>query len=360
MKKNVIIILVSIVLIVGAVALIKKKKSDLAKLKPVKQYPVVVKTIKPKMSNFKLTMTSLGLVKSGLDVKISTKIAARIITMKQLGDKVKKGEVVAKLDSSSILSKLVSAKSSLKSLNSKLNSAKLTLNNMILTHKRTKELLDVKGASIEQYQKEEDALSNIKSNISAINAQIKSVHSTINELKTLLGYALIKSPVDGVISKRFFNVGDIAMPGKPIYEISSEGEKYILVRLPQNVNPKGIIFNNKFYPIEALNGTFNGLNEYKADVETTINTNSRVEIGVVVFNGKAIKLPIDAILNDNDKNYVFIASNNRATPKEIDIVASGEEGLAVNDETLIDKELVVAKPDILLKLFSGALIKKEQ
>jgi multidrug efflux pump subunit AcrA (membrane-fusion protein) len=359
-KTKIITIIVSVLLVIAAISLIAKKKMELAKLKPAKQYPIIVKTIKPKSSQFMLTLTSLGLVKSSSDAQISTKIASRIIYLKQLGENVNQGEVVAKLDSSSITSKLISAQSALKSLNSKLISAQTSLKNMVLTHKRTKELLDVKGASIEQYQKEENALSNIKANVAAIKSQIKSIKSSIEELNTLLSYAVIKSPVDGIISKKFANTGDIAMPGRPIYEISSNGKKYILIRLPNSIKPQGIIFNNRFYTVEPLNGTFNGLNEYKADANTNLSTNSRIELSVVIFKGKAIKLPTDAILNDNGKNFVFMVKNNKAYPKKVKILAIGEENVAVGDNTLINKELVVAKPDILLKLASGALIKKEQ
>ena len=358
-KKVIIALIVSLLVIIVAVGLIKHKKSQLAKMKPAKVYPVIVKTIKPVKSSFQLTLTSLGIVKSSVDTMISTKLAARIITIKPLGSKVKKGDVIAKLDSSSTQAKLSGAKANLNALYAKLNSARINLNNMIKTHKRTKELFKVKGASIEQMQKEEGIIANLKANVSAIKENVKSAKSVVKELETLLSYTVIKSPINGTISKKFANVGDVAMPGRPLCEVSSEGQKYILIRLPKEIKPKGIIFNKHFYETTPLNGTFNGLNEYKADVDTNINTNSRIEISVVVFRGKGIKLPVDAILNRNSKNYVLVADGDRALPEEVDIASSGEEGVAVGDSNLIGRELVVAKPDILLKLTGGVAIKKE-
>ncbi len=359
-KSKIITIAVAVFIIVAAIALIVRKKIELAKLKPAKQYAVIVKTMKPKQSHFILTLTSLGIVKSSTDASISTKIASRILYMKQLGDRVKQGEIIAELDSSSVEAKLLSTKAILKSLKSKLSSVNISLRNAIETHKRTKELLDVKGASIEQYQKEQNIIANIKSNISAIRANIKSTKSNIKELNTLLSYTIIKSPVDGIISKKFFNAGDVAMPGKPIYNISSNGIKYVLIRLPSNIQPKAIQYRSKLYPVIALKGTFNGLNEYKSNINVDLNTDSRIEIKVVIFNSTAIKLPMDTILNDNSKSYVFVVRNNKAYPQLVHIAASGEEGVAVLDNNLLGKEIVVAKPDILLKLKGGVSIKKEQ
>ncbi len=359
MIKKIVSIVLVLVIIIALIVLVKIRKKEIASLNPPKIYPVVVKTMKPKVSSFYLSMSGLGLVESSVDFNVTTKLAARVLYVKPIGSRVKEGDIVAKLDSSSTKAKIDSANSSLNSLYSKLSSVKLSLKNMILTHKRTKELLSVKGASIEQYQKEEDIISSLKSSIDAINSQIKSIKSDIVSLKTLLSYTVIKSPVNGVVSKKFSNVGDVAMPGKPICSISANGGKYILLRLPDDVKPKGLIFNGRFYDVVALNNTFNGLNEYKADVNTTLNTNTRVKVSIVVFKGKAVKLPFNAMLSDNGKNYVFIVNKDKAVKKSVKVISIGESGIAVEGRGLIGKEIVLTKPDIFIKLLGGVPIVKE-
>ena len=359
MKKKIVAVAVVLIIAVVLAALIKKRKEETAGLNPPKVYPVIVKTMKPKISEFSLSLSGLGLVESSVDFNVTTKLAARVLYAKPIGSKVKKGDIIAKLDSSSTQAKIASANSSLKSLYSKLSSVKLSLKNMILTHKRTKELFKVKGASVEQYQKEEDIISSLKSSIETIKSQINNIKNDIASLKTLLSYTVIKSPVDGVISRKFSNVGDVAMPGKPVCSISSKGGKYILLRLPDDVKPKGLIFEDRLYDVAALNNTFNGLDEYKANVDTTLNTNTRVKVGIVVFKGKAVKLPFDAILSDNGKNYVFVVDKNRAIPKKVKIISTGEKGIAVYDRSLIGKEIVLTKPDIFIKLLGGVRIVKE-
>jgi len=359
MIKKIIALVLAIVIAIGLVILIKKRKEELAHLNTPKIYPVVVRIMKPKLSNFHLTLTGLGLIKSSVDFNVTTKLSGRILYIKNIGDRVRKGEVVVRIDDSQTRAQLDKAKSELRSLESKLLALELTLKNMLLTHKRTKELLSVKGASIEQYQKEQDEIASLKSQIRSTKSQITATKSNINHLETLLTYSIIKSPINGVISRKLANVGDVAMPGRPLCSISAKGGKYLLLRLPDDINPKGVIFEGKFHKVISLNSTFNGLNEYKADVKTNLNTNTRVEVGIVIFKGEAIKLPFDAVLSDNGKDYVFVVKGNKAIPEPVKIIASGEEGLAVLDKSLLGKELVLAKPDIFIKLRGGVQIVKE-
>ncbi len=359
MIKKIIYIILIVLIAFFLVKLVKKRKEELARLHTPKVYPVVVKTMKPKLENFYLTLSGLGLVKSSVDMNVTTKLSGRVLYIKDIGDRVKKGDIVARLDASETKALLSKAESQLKSLYAKLSAAKLSLKNLKLTHMRTAELLKVKGASIEQYQKEQDQLASLRSQIDSLKSEIKATDSNIEHLKILLTYAIIKSPVNGVISKKFVNVGDVALPGRALCSISARGGKYILLRLPDDVKPFGLFFNGKFYQVVSLNNTFNGLNEYKADVKTTLNTNTRVKVGIVIFKGEAIKLPFDAILSDNGKDFVFVVKGKKAIPKQVKIIASGEEGLAVLDRSLLGQELVLAKPDIFIKLRGGVGIVKE-
>ena len=354
--KKIVVILMVILILAGVGVLVKKKKKELFALKPPKAYPIIVKTIKPKMENFYLSLDGLGLIESNTDVNISTKVASRILYLKGLGEHVKKNDVLVKLDDSFIKSKLFSLKSQLNALYQKLSSSRLSLSNMIKTHKRTLELLKVKGASIEQSQAEEDKIAQLKSEISTVKSQIRSAKEQLKSLNVELTYTLIKSPINGVVSKQISNVGDVAMPGKPILKISAEKGKYLLLRLPDDIKPKGVIFEGKFYKIFALNDTFNGLNEYEARVDTGLSVGSRVKVGVVVFKGNAYKLPFDALLSVGEKNYIFVYKDHHAYPVLAQIEGVGQQGVAVSNN-LKDKNIVVAKPDILLKALAGTPLK---
>ena len=200
-----------------------------------------------------------------------------------------------------------------------------------------------------------------ESKIAELESKVETLNQKDNELKDMLTYAVIKSPVNGIISMTMVNKGDMAMPGHPVATLSAENGFFLLLRVPTDIKIYSVIMNGKTYDAIPLNSTFNSLAQYKVYVDAeNMTSGDRVEVDVVIYKGNAVKLPFDAILNRDGKSFVLIRENNIAVPKEINIIQSGEDGAVVADNSLVGKELVVAKQDILLKLLSGnSLMVKE-
>ncbi len=327
--KRVLVLLTILVILAIGLKIVKIRRAKEAKMPPPKSYPMVVKTITPQIKESELTLPYLAIVENEKSVTLASKVGGRIEMIKKSGKQVQKGEIVAKIDTTQI-------EANIKAL-------EITLKNAKSTHKRILTLFKAKSASLDQ-------LEQIETKIATLKAKIAS-------LKDNLTYAIVKSPVDGVIAKSFESEGSIAMPGKPLLKIIANSGYYLLVRLPQEETANEIIFKGKHLKLTPLHSTFHGLSEFKAKVDdSSLNLGEKVEIKVVTFRGKAIKLPFDAILNSEGKNYVLIAKNNQATPLQVHIVKKGQEGVVVK-ENLVGKKVIVAKPDILLRLVSGAKIR---
>jgi multidrug efflux pump subunit AcrA (membrane-fusion protein) len=282
MKK--IIKTVFILVLIGLVAFIaitklKEKREHNQNVPLATNYPIIVDKFIPKKSHIALTLPYLAISENESDAKLSSRIAARVEMIKKSGTVVNKDEVLIKLDTTD--------------LQSKLKAQKIELKNMQLTHKRTLDLYKVKGASIEQLQKEE-------SKLAAIKAQIKV-------LQNQLAYATIKSPQNGTISKTFVSIGDMAMPGKPLMQISANNDFSLIIRVPHDIKPKAIIFNNHKYKLLNLHKTFHSLDEYKACInDNSITAGDRFEVDVVLYDANGVLLPFDTILNREGKSYVLI------------------------------------------------------
>lgn len=344
MKKKIISGMIIILVIIAGVVLVKSKRNKEANLQPAKKYAVVVSTIRPELSLTRLTLPYIALVQNDADVTISSRIAARVNYIKPSGSNVKRGEVIVRLDATDV-------QSNINSLASQIEAVSKALENLKATHNRTLELLKVKGASIEQAQKEE-------SGIVQMEAQLESLRQKKREAENMLGYAVIKSPVDGTMSKTMVNAGDMAMPGRPVGMLSAANGFYFLVRVPDDMSISGVVYEDTFFEAIPLNSTFNGLREYKVYTDDlSLKSGSREKVQVVVFEGEAVKLPQDAILNRDGRSFVFFAEGEKAIPHEVKILETGEEGLVVKNDELIGKQLVVAKQDVLLKLASGVSIK---
>ena len=330
--KRLLILLIIAAIVVAGLALVKKKRAKEAQMPPPKHYALVVKTMKPIRSQVTLTLPYLAQVENEDNVMLASRMSARILMIKKSGEQVQKGEVIVKLDT--------------QELEANLASVKIALQNLLKTHQRTKTLYRVKGASIEQLQKEE-------SNIAALKAKQKA-------LENQMSYATLSAPVSGTIAKVYESEGSIAMPGKPLVSISATKGFSLLVRLPESIKPDAILYAGKSYDAQPLGSTYQGLNEYKAYVDAAnLSAGETVEIGVVVYKGDGVKLPFDAVLDRNGKSYVLVMHEDKAVPQEVHIVSKGEEGVVIK-ENMTEKKIVVAKPDILLKLLTGIAVKVKE
>ena len=343
-KKSIIWTVVVILLIAGGVVAVKKAKKKDASAPVAKTYPVVVTTMKPQTGQVELTLPYLALTQNDNDVNLSTKIAGRVNFIKASGSHVKKGEVVVRLDATTIQSNLSSVRAQLAAVTT-------ALNNLQKTHQRTLELLEVEGASIEQSQMEESKLAEMTSKQEALKQKI-------NELNNMLTYAVITAPVEGNISKTMVNKGNMAMPGHPVATIRSKNGFFLLIRVPTDMKISGVVLNGKTFDVIALNSTFHGLAEYKAYVDPeNMMTGDRLEVDVIVYNGNGIMLPFDAVLNRNGNSYVLVKEGDKAVAKEVNIIQTGEQGIVVSNNDIAGQDVVVAKQDILLKLLSGTSLK---
>ncbi len=344
--KLIIFVAVLAVLAAGGIKAVKTARAKEAQTPAVKTYPVVVRTLSPKPAHTQLTLPYLAEVHNDKDVEIAPRIAARIVSIRRSGSRVKKGDVVVRLDTTDI-------QSALANVNDQLKAAVVARNNLEATHKRTLELLDIQGASIEQSQKEATQLAELEAKIAGLNQ--KRI-----ELDNALSYAVIVSPVTGTVAKTYAAKGATAMPGKPLIALHSDSGFYLMVRVPADLPIDGVRYAGKRYAATPLGSTWHGLAEYKVyPVQRGLTSGDRVEVSVIVFDGRATPLPFDAVLDRDGKASVLIVRDNHAVPRAVHVLRRGQEGLVVSDD-LNGSRIVVAKPDILLRLLGGYALKVKE
>lgn len=363
MKKILIYVVILVAIAVmgaGGMKVIKAKKAKEAQSEVPKTYGITVKIIQAKKTNTSLSLPYLAITKSNDDVKISSRVSARIKYIAKSGTEVNKGDKIVEIDDKDLKTQIDTLNLNISSLKSQLNSKSIALKNLLSTHERTQKLLDVNGASQEIFDREATQIEATKSGIDTLKFKVEELKSKKASIENMFSYTTIKSPVNGIVT-RLANVGDVAMMGKAVISISSRSNSYLLVRLPSSIHAKSIVYDKKVYPISALNTTNNGLLEYLVNIDENLASNQTINVDVVIFSGNGYELPHDAILDRNGKNYVLavdggIADSDKATPKEVNILSNGEQGVIV-DGLKENENIVVAKQDILLKLLSGVKIR---
>ena len=355
--KILIFLIIVALLVIGAVRLVKARKAQEAKTPAAKTYAVSVETLRAEKGPVKLTLPYIALAQNDNDTVIASKVSARVLSVKKAGERVKKGEILVRLDDSSLKANLQAIENSIEGAKEELIATEAALKNLEAIHRRTAALLKVSGASQEQYQNEEVKIAVTRAKLAGVKAKILKLQAEKASIEDSLSYTTIKAPIDGIVSKSLVSVGDLAMPGKPLIKLAATQGTYLLVRLPGSA--KSIDFAGKEYPLKPLHSTFNGLNEFRADIDRYIPTGNREEVSVVVYEGEGVLLPMDTLLNRDGRSYLFLFSGkNKVKPVPVTLKASGQEGVLV-DDCFAGKEIVEAKPDILLRLLGGYPVVRE-
>lgn len=350
MKKSITLLLI-LLLLIGAVVAVKKKMAANAATPVLISYDLSVKTFTPHEGNVTLTAPVLALIKNDRDASLGAKFPASVLSILPSGTSVKAGEVVVRLDNRDLVAKKDGLNSALGAAQNEEKAKALALEHEKESHKRTLELLAVKGASIEQSQGEESRIALLGADLSGVKSKQSQIKSDIANLNTQLDYATLRAPVEGIVGETFAAVGDVATPGKPLASIRAKNGSYLWVRVALGTPAKTLLYENRRAPLHFLQNN-NGMDEYRADMALNLPSQARVEAKMVTFEGNGIYLPREAVLLKEAKAYVLVVDGHSAKAHEIHVVAQGDEGFVA--QSVRSGRLALAKPDILLKLLGGA------
>jgi len=73
----------------------------------------------------------------------------------------------------------------------------------------------------------------IRKEIAALEERIKGLEAALSRTKLLLSHCTLKSPIDGVVAKRFHVAGDVVGPGEPVFALVDPHDLYLLVLLEE-------------------------------------------------------------------------------------------------------------------------------
>ena len=144
-----------------------------------------------------------GTVRSRIVANIAPKMTARIIEIKvHAGDKVKKGDVIARLDERDIRAQEHAALAALAGASAQSNRAQAD-------EQRTRSLYSKEAATREKF----DA---VVAQAKEAQAGVNQATSTVSEIRSHLADTLLLAPFDGVVVKRLQEPGDMGLPGVPV------------------------------------------------------------------------------------------------------------------------------------------------
>ncbi len=342
--KKIIGILLIILIIIGAMTLVKKRKASVANAPTAKVMLSSVQAYKPTVQTINESEIFLAKLEAMNQPQISSKLSGYLkkIYVKE-SDYVKKGDLLVDLDLVDVKAAINQQKNALdgaylsyESFKANVSVALADLNLAKESVARNKALYEIGGIAKESYDsslvmlqsKKAKALSARKS-AQAKQKEIDSLHEALKSKKNQATYAQIVSPINGVIGDIFIKEGSLSAPGKPIMNIIGDQKRLIFSYAPNSpikIGQKVIVegFSEKITSI--YQNSKNGLTTAEIELQNDINmpSGSSVNIQVVFKNAKGVAVPLNALLHD-DGLSVMVYNGEVFEKQKVDVIVEDYE-----------------------------------
>ncbi len=154
------------------------------------------------------------------NVIVSSKLMGFVRGLRvDVGDKVKKGEILLKIDS--------------KSIKEKIKQVKANLENASFNYHKIVKLYKAGVVSKKIYV--------------AAKSGYEQAKAAYNDVLTLIGYSVIKSPINGYVTKRFVQNGDLAAPSQPLLMLEGVNIYQVQANIPNSIFKN--LVNMKVVPV---------------------------------------------------------------------------------------------------------------
>jgi len=315
----------------------EKKQEVIEKKDLVKSVYVTI----PKVNKDNEKRIFNALASSNNQIKLSFKVQGNLNYFKlKNGDEVKKGDLLAKLDSKPYELKVSQVRYAL-------SEAKAALQNAKSIYDRTKKLYINQNASVSD-------IDNARANYNATKAKVNNVSKELEYVNLQLSYTKLYAPISGYISSKFVSENENIAIGTPIVLISDKLVDEVTVYLPES-------YINKIKKGDEVKVTFTSIDKKTFDgniseISKFISKNSKTYLVIVKLKNSSpkiksgmsadvsfsvlnqnkqqiFKVSSTSVLNDNKGYFVYILEkeNNKyfIKRKNISIGKLDDEGFEV-------------------------------
>lgn len=301
-----------------------------------------VRTQKVEAKKHMVTEEVVGTVRAKLRASIEAKVSGRIMQMSPIaGQKVKAGEFLAELD--------------VKEIQARLDQAQALREEASRNLKRYTQLLNEKAIPQQEFE--------------SVEARFQVAEAAVKEAATMLGYAKITAPFDGVIVRKLADVGDLAAPGRGLLELEDPSLLQFVADVPEGLLDRvqlGAKMPVKLsMPAAALEGVVSEIDpmgdpnsrtfKVKLDLPPQSGARSGLfgRVVVPVSEGTALRVPASAVVLRGQMEMVFVAVSGKVQLRlvktgkhfgdEIELVSGvqpGEEVVSDSAGQLVDGQAI--------------------
>ena len=243
----------------------------------------------------------MGTVRARLRATMEAKTTGRITDLPVvLGQKVKAGELIARLHAPEIKARLEQAEAGLQ---------------------QTERDLQRLASLLKQ-----DAVS--RADFEAADTRYRVAKGAVAEARAMMGYVEIFAPFDGVVTRKWVDVGDQAAPGKPLVDIEDPSHLQLEVDVPEAIASR--IRQDSCMTIRVgqstgeLSGTIVEVTPLVDPVSRTFRVKLDLQPNPELMSGQfarlivpvgeitSVRVPASAVVQRGQMEILFVVENHRA------------------------------------------------
>lgn len=256
----------------------------------------------------------MGSIEAVEQAEIAAKVSGNIVAIPVvLGSKVEKGDLLAEINAGEISARMRQARAQLEQTKRNLD--------------REKKLLLKNAATPEAVKSLEDAL--------------RIATAAYEEAGTMLEYTRILAPFSGLVTGKLANVGDLAVPGKPLLQLENEARLQVIANIPEStilkitrgdklaiyIPPADLHIIGTVAEVAPTADHFSRTAPIKIDIPAAAKLRSGqfARVSLTAGTTKTVTVPSEALLTFGQMESVFVVADGHA---RLRLVRSGalEEG----------------------------------
>ncbi len=158
-------------------------------------------------------LNASGYVVAQRKASVSSKSTGRLSYLGvEEGSRVKKGEIIARLENEDLAAVRDRASANLTAAKATFGQVEAELTDARLNYQRLKQLLAQNLISRQDYDASEARYQKAVAGLANAQANIRSAAAALNEAQTAVEYSLIRAPFDGVVLTKNAEVGEVVAP----------------------------------------------------------------------------------------------------------------------------------------------------
>ncbi len=360
-KRPLIALVLILATALAGITVVKKRKREIAQAPAPQVYPLPVETARVRKGSLEIKEHYLGTLSPMVSSRLAPRIMGHILEVKvREGDRVKKGEVLARLDDRPLVNQYQSIKA-------QLEGARSTLATLEAIYKRNLMLFENKAISQEELDRSRSARDEARARVETLKESLKTAQLNVE-------YSFIRAPMDGVITRRLQNPGDLGVPGKAILEMEAPQKGYkVVVKVPQELvghlrrgdrvylspregGPTVKASLSRIYPSVAV-GT---LAKVEVDVKAPpfgLPSGGTLDVALVTGRFQGLIVPLRALLHTTKGDLAFtVTRNNTVKALPVKVLGKGERKAVVLGALTPGTRVILGEESLLVRLHRGARV----